>query len=133
MKHELKIKYCLRYTDDFIIVHHDKNYLKNLIPKIENFLQARLKLCLHPDKIVLGKLSYGFDFLGYIILPHHKLLRTKTKNRMLKKVKIATLNYQLGEISKKSLEQTVQSYLGLLKHCNSRDVKEELRRGLSNY
>lgn len=29
IKHYLNIKFYLRYTDDFIIIHQDENYLKN--------------------------------------------------------------------------------------------------------
>ncbi len=86
MKHSLKIKFYIRYCDDFVMVHENKNYLLNLIPLIQTFLDERLKLKLHPRKVTIKKFSQGVDFLGYVIKPHYKILRTKAKNRMFKKM-----------------------------------------------
>ena len=38
VKHKLKIRYYIRYADDFVIFSEDKNYLENLIPLIREFL-----------------------------------------------------------------------------------------------
>jgi len=51
-----------------------------LIVQIESFLMSALKLRLHKNKVSIRKLKQGVDFLGYVVLPHHRLLRTKTKN-----------------------------------------------------
>ena len=80
----------------------NKNYLKELLPEIAEFLREKLKLNLHPNKVFIRKLSQGIDFLGYVVLPYHKILRTKTKKRIFKKVS----------------DKNLQSYLGVLKHCN---------------
>ena len=102
VKHKLKVKHYLRYTDDFMILHQNKNYLKELLPEIAEFLREKLKLNLHPNKVFIRKLSQGIDFLGYVVLPYHKILRTKTKKRIFKKVS----------------DKNLQSYLGVLKHCD---------------
>lgn len=39
VKHRLKIKYFLRYTDDFVFVANNTNSLTKLIPRIDNFLK----------------------------------------------------------------------------------------------
>jgi hypothetical protein len=57
MKNELKIKYYGRYVDDFCIIHTDKEYLKNLIPKITKYLQQNLELTIHPKKIYFQHFS----------------------------------------------------------------------------
>ena len=44
MKHKLKIKYYIRYADDFVILSNDKNYLEDLIKIISEFLNQNLKL-----------------------------------------------------------------------------------------
>lgn len=111
VKHYLKIKYYLRYCDDFVILESDLTKLKKLIPEIEKFLLSNLKLKLHPNKIIIRKLKQGIDFLGYVVLPHYRVLRTKTKKRMFEKVNSKNLS----------------SYLGLLKHCNSYRLKQSLK------
>ncbi len=126
IKHELKIKHYLRYTDDFIIVSDSAEYLGSLLPKIQEFLSAQLGLQLHPSKISIRKFSQGIDFLGYVILPRHIQLRTKTKRRIKRKLSGRTNHYNAGLISEYSLNQTWQSYLGVLSHANSYKLRQEL-------
>src|SRR3989338_162192 len=66
VKHKLKVKYYIRYADDFIIFLQNKSYLENIIPLIGSFLQNDLKLTLHPNKIFIKTLYSGIDFLGWI-------------------------------------------------------------------
>lgn len=82
VKHTLKIKYYLRYADDFLIISNRKEELKTYIKPISTFLEEKLKLELHPKKIIFRNLYWGIDFLGYIILPHYILPRIKTKRRI---------------------------------------------------
>ncbi len=114
MKHRLKAKYYIRYADDFVVISHDKRYLESLIVDISLFLKERLNLPLHPRKVEIRKVTQGIDFLGYIILPHYKVLRTNTKRRILKKAR------------RKLSNETLQSYLGIISHCNGYKLKKVL-------
>ena len=127
IKHLLKVKFYLRYTDDFIIAHQDKYYLKGLTPEIKEFLRQDLKLDLHPEKIMIRKLRQGIDFLGYVALPHYRVLRTKTKIRMLKKIKVKQMQFCSGEISREAFEQARQSYFGMLSHCSSYKLRRVIK------
>jgi len=84
VKHEFKVRYYIRYCDDFVLLDEEADRLKLYIPRIEKFLAKRLKLILHPDKVITRKLKQGIDFLGYVVLPRHIVMRTKTKNGCLK-------------------------------------------------
>lgn len=126
IKHTLKEKYYLRYCDDFLILSDDKEYLADLVFKINDFLGEKLKLTLHPDKIILRKYRQGIDFLGYVVLPHHRVLRTKTKKRIFKKLRNKRQDLENAIISKESFNQSLQAYLGILKHCEGRKIKEKL-------
>jgi retron-type reverse transcriptase len=130
-KHNLREKYYLRYCDDFIILAESKNHLEDLIGKLDDFLQSELKLNLHPNKISIRKYRRGIDFLGYVILPHHRVLRTKTKKRIIKKMKGKKLDLKNRLISEESFKQSWQSYLGVLKHCAGYGIKKEIKRNLS--
>ena len=57
VKHKLNVKHYFRYTDDFIILHQNENYLKVLLPEVAEFLRERLKLNLHPNKVILQKIT----------------------------------------------------------------------------
>ncbi len=128
VKHKLKEKYYLRYCDDFIILSDKKDYLLGLIPKIDTFLQEQLKLNLHPNKIILRKYRQGIDFLGYVVLPHHRVLRTKTKRRIFKKMQKKKTDFQCNLISKESFDQGRQSYLGVLRHCKGWEIRKKIEK-----
>lgn len=127
IKHELKIKHYVRYTDDFIILSETNKDFPVLLAKIEQFLEEKLLLNLHPRKIEVRKLSQGIDFLGLVVRPHHKLLRTKTKNRVLKKLKSQAREYKQGTIGRLKFDQAFQSYLGLLSHANTHRFSQDLK------
>ena len=131
VKHELKARYYFRYADDFIFIHEDRRFLELLLQKLKNFLKNELSLELHPNKVLIKKFSEGIDFLGYIILPHHVILRTRTKKRMFKKIKQNLEKLKKGLINKKSFDQSLQSYYGMLKHCCSYKTKNNIKRVFS--
>lgn len=123
IKNQLKIKHYFRYADDFVILHPDRLLLEVWLELIENFLWRELSLELHPQKVEIRKLSQGIDFLGYVVLPHHNVLRTKTKQRMFKKLRQKHLALEQDQITSESYNQTLQSYLGVLKHGNNFELK----------
>jgi len=111
VKHKLGIRYYLRYADDFVILSNKRKFLEALVPKIREFLKTELRLSLHPDKIIFRKYTWGIDFLGYKVLPHYILPRTKTKRRMFRKLK--------EKVGFPGFDESLQSYLGYLGHANS--------------
>ncbi len=112
VKHKLKAKYYIRYADDFVLMSHDKTCLQAALPHIDSFLHEQLKLTLHPDKVFIKAFASGVDFLGWVHFSDHRVLRTSTKRRMLKRV-AAT-----GD------EEVVQSYLGLMRHGNTQKLRK---------
>lgn len=115
MKHKLKVKYYIRYADDFVLLSEDKKYLENVLPSISEFLKGTLKLNLHPDKVFIKTLASGVDFLGWVHFPKHRVLRTATKRRMLKNVK------------KNAKLESISSYLGMLSHGNAYKLKKAVK------
>lgn len=128
IKYKLKEKYYLRYCDDFLILNEDKEYLEKIIFPIGNFLKKKLGLDLHPDKIIIRKFRQGIDFLGYVILPHHTSLRTKTKRRMIRKIKEKNFILREDLISEEQFNQSLNSYLGILKHCRGHKILKRIEK-----
>ncbi|MBU1178920.1 hypothetical protein KKB69_01085 [Patescibacteria group bacterium] len=127
IKQKLKAINYIRYADDFIVVHYDTNYLADLLLKIEVFLKKELKIRLHPGKVTIRKYCQGVDYLGYVILPKAIILRTKTKQRIFRKLKQRVNEYKKGKIDEHALMQTFNSYLGVLSHANSNKLEQEIR------
>ena len=115
IKHKLKAKYYVRYADDFIFMSTDQTWLEGLIPRIAQFLDERLILSLHPDKVYIKTLASGVDFLGWVHFQDHRVLRTVTKKRMFRNIKL-----QEGK------DATVQSYFGLLRHGNTKKLQQRV-------
>ncbi len=132
IKHQLKAKYYLRYCDDFLLLSPDKNLLVDYVGLIDDFLQNHLKLNLHPDKIIIKKYNQGIDWLGYVVLPHYRLLRTKTRHRIIERIKNKQRDFKSGVVSQEHFCQSVQSYLGVLEHCSGYKIEREMLRLVSN-
>ncbi|MCX6718856.1 MAG: reverse transcriptase/maturase family protein, partial [Candidatus Taylorbacteria bacterium] len=116
MKHRIKAKYYIRYSDDFVIISRDRDWLVSIISRIRNFLWYELKLQLHPNKVSIGTITSGIDYLGWVNFNDHRVLRTSTKRRMFKRIQL-----------KQGKRETVQSYLGMIGHGNCRKVEMEVR------
>lgn len=126
VKHQLKVKYYLRYCDDFIILSQEPQYLLDLVYEIGEFLEEHLKLNLHPNKVILKKHRQGIDFLGYVVLPYHRRLRTKTKKRVIRKIIERRNKFESGLVSEESFKRSLNSYLGMIGHCNGHDLENKI-------
>jgi Reverse transcriptase (RNA-dependent DNA polymerase). len=112
VKQELRVKNYIRYADDFVVLSDDKRYLQSVFDKIEHFVEERLRLKLHNDKVYIKTYASGVDFLGWIHFTHHRQIRTSTKNKVLRNTK---------HFPK---PQTINSYRGLLSHGNTYKVQK---------
>ena len=85
IKEQLHIKYYVRYMDDFILIHHDKEYLKKCLNLINKKL-SYLKLSLN-KKTQIYNLKSGVIFLGYKFILKNKKLVILLNNQTRKKIK----------------------------------------------
>lgn len=120
MKHKIKAKYYIRYADDFVILSGDKGWLDGILIQMKEFLSDELKLSLHPNKISIKTIASGIDYLGWVHFPDHRVLRTATKKRMFRNIEIRRGN-----------AETLQSYLGLLRHGNAGKLEKMVRENIS--
>lgn len=107
VKRELKVKHYIRYADDFVILHGNKEYLDPLLLKTSNFLENELNLGFNPKKVSISTFASGVDFLGWVNFPHHRVLRRSTKRKIIQKA-IRGLS-----------DESINSYLGHLSHGNA--------------
>ncbi len=115
VKHTLNAHYYIRYADDFVFFSADRPLLVMLLPRISAFLAKRLRVHLHPNKVSISTVASGVDFLGWVHFSDHRVLRTSARRRMFK-----NLTRSQGR------NETVQSYLGLLRHGNTKKLQWEL-------
>lgn len=113
IKRVLKVQYYVRYCDDMILIAYDKATLETYLQGILRFIQEKLSLNIHPNKIFVRTYRQGIDFLGYVLFPHHTILRKTTKKRIIRKW--TYLN-----------EQQRASYRGVLRYCHSYKIQKIL-------
>lgn len=118
-KHYLKARHYIRYADDFVILSRDKQWLNALVPRIQHILGHLLYLEMHPKKVTINTLASGVDFLGWVHFQDHRVPRPSTVRRMMRRMK------------EHSTSETLQSYLGLLKHGNAHLLSRTVGDGLA--
>jgi len=124
LKTQYKIKHYIRYCDDFILFHKDKNFLREMQAVITDFLEHRLVLKISRE--ALFPVKDGIDFLGYRHFPEYILLRKSTAKRVKKRLRQLPWLLKAGKITADSLRSSIASTEGWLKWCNAYNFKRSL-------
>lgn len=131
IKETLRIKYYLRYMDDFILIDPDKEYLRYCKREIE-FLLEDLGLKLN-RKSQIFPIKNGFDFLGFhiyltktgkVILK----LRREGKETMRRKLKKFGELYREGKITKEQIDESWNSWVGHAEYGNCYYLIKNMRK-----
>lgn len=135
VKEQLRVKYYLRYMDDFLIIHHDKEYLKECKNLIEKYLMDELELTLNPKTEIVKAIS-GVEFLGwkFYLFESGKIIRRikrQSKLRVKRGVKKLGVRYQNREIDLAKVEQVMASYNGHLQHGDTYIFRDRLLKDLA--
>ncbi|MBI4458021.1 group II intron reverse transcriptase domain-containing protein [Candidatus Uhrbacteria bacterium] len=115
VKHDLRWGSYIRYADDFVFLSADVSSLERLLPRVRKFLAVRLSLQLHPSKVIIKTVASGVDFLGWVHFADHAVPRTKTRRRMLKRIRASPR------------DETIRSYLGMLRHGDAFGFSDRLK------
>jgi len=126
IKHKLKIKFYIRYVDDFVILHPNKNILKEYQEAINSFLNNKLRLKLHPDKSKIQPLKNGTIFLGYKIFYHYKLLRKSNLRTFKERFNQNLRLCQNKSITFKKLIDSIIGWLGYSIHANTYFLRRQI-------
>jgi retron-type reverse transcriptase len=122
MKESKGISYYYRYADDIVILSDNKPHLHDLLNKIRMYLKDNLNLDLKGNEQIFPVESRGIDFVGYVFYHTHVYLRKSIKKNFCRKV--ALINKK--EMPYKDYVQSICSYLGWAKHCNSRHLIKKI-------
>lgn len=64
IKEKLRAKLYIRYMDDFLIIHRDREYLEKCVDEVRDYLAA-MKFEMNEKKTKIYPLREGIDFLGF--------------------------------------------------------------------
>jgi len=121
-KHTLKVRYYVRYVDDFVILHKSKEQLVIWKKAIERFLRDNLKLELHPQKSRIIPLSKGVDFVGFRNFYYFRLLRKRNVGKMRVKIRL----FLKDELSPKKFIEIFQGWNAYAKWANAYKLREDI-------
>lgn len=125
IKEKLNIKYYIRYMDDGILIHENKEYLKYCLYKIKKILY-KYKLKLNYKKTKIDNIKKELDFLGYRfnIINNKVIMKLRNDCKKRFKNKITNINYLYNNnyIDYKKYCNELSSYKGHLKWGNCKNL-----------
>lgn len=129
IKEKLHIKIYSRYMDDFILVHEDKNYLKNALVQISKIVDE-LGLQLN-SKTQIFPLKNGVVYLGfrYQVTQTGKLIKKvskKTIKRFKARARLLNRAYSDKAIDIERVRCALSAYHGHIKHGNCFRLEQNL-------
>ena len=123
IKEKLHVKYYIRYMDDFIIIHRDKEFIKHCKTEIAKYI-SNIGLSLHDGKTKIYKITDGIRFLGFKFTPTSTTKVIKSvlgqnvrnyKRKLKKMVKLA----KQGKMTKDKVDECFNSWKAHIKYGNS--------------
>ena len=118
IKEKLKIKYYIRYMDDFVILLPTKEECIYMKRKISEYLREKLHLELN-DKSRYYPNKMGVNFCGYRIYETHILLRNRSKKKIKEKIREWNNLYIINRLNVSKMRLSLGSWLGHAKHANT--------------
>jgi RNA-directed DNA polymerase len=131
IKHKLKVKYYIRYVDDFVILHEDNAILEEYKIKIGKYLK-NLNLELHKDKSKILPIYKGLNFLGYRIFYHHRLIIRRNLNQFKRKLIILEKDYNEGLIDFEKILNCIDGWMAYAIWANTYKLRKKLRRDINS-
>lgn len=129
IKEKLHIKYYIRYMDDFVLIHNDKDYLKYCRSEIEKQLNS-IGLELNRKTGIL-KLSQGVKLLQwrFVLCNSGRILKRMDKKKISKqrrRIKKLYAKEIKGEVPQGTCNQSMQSYMANARRGDSFYVRKKV-------
>lgn len=118
VKEKLKIKYYVRYMDDFVLLLEDRNQCRVILEEIKEFLDKNLGLKLN-KKTNYFRNSQGVNFCGYKIFKTHIMLKKENKKKIKNKIKNWNKLYHKKELDLRETTLKLNSWIG---HAQNADT-----------
>ena len=128
VKHKLRVKYYLRYVDDFIILHRSKEQIEDWETQIDIFLRESLKIELHPDKTKIISLGTGVPLLGFRAFYHFRILKKSNVRRVLGRLELFRSKYAAGEIEQSEILLSNSGWQGYAMMGNTFKLRQQVHK-----
>lgn len=128
IKEKLHIRYYVRYMDDCILIHKDKEYLKYCLNKMKELVEDEL-LVEFNEKTQIFPIKNGVDFLGFhfYLTDTGKVIRKvrqNTKKKYKKRMKKLKEDYNSGKIELEDVKRVLPGFNGHLSRGHTYRLKK---------
>ena len=123
VKFDLKLKFYIRYMDDFLLFENDRDRLVELKAKIRDFLQLKLALELHEGKTQIYNTASGMKFLGFRIFKTHRRLTTDNVRRFKKRLKNFRYLLDNGKIGVGKVRDSIRCWVAHSNYANTNGLR----------
>jgi len=125
VKEELKVKYYVRYMDDFILLLETKSDAKRILCLIEQFLEENLHLELNHKSGYFPNKA-GVEFCGFKIFESYRRLRKRSYKKIKKKVKKWNVLYRHNVLDIKQASLEWNSWIAHSNYASSYSMRKKV-------
>ena len=122
IKEQLGIRWYSRYMDDAVLIHPDRDHLKDGLRQMETYLNRDLLLQFN-RKTQIFPVRQGVDYLGWHIYLTEtgkviRKVRQRTKRKFRYRLRQMETRYRNGEMGLDEIKQVLSSYRAHFSHGN---------------
>ncbi len=123
-KEQLRVPAYVRYMDDIVLWHDDKDALLCAGRQFEDYIKTKLQLKLKP--FCFNRKKSGLPFLGYVIYPNMVHLAQRSRKRYLNKIKRYTQYLQSGEWNQQTFQRHVAPLTAFTTYANAKTFRQKV-------
>ena len=132
IKFDLRVRFYLRYMDDFLIFGNDKKGLLEIKEKIRDFLKERLDLDMHEGKSQVYKTKNGIKFLGFRIFKDYRRLASDNTRRFRKRLKKFAYLFANGKMPANEIFDSIRCWVAHSKYASTKKLRLNIWNDLAN-
>jgi retron-type reverse transcriptase len=115
----------VRYCDDFIICHDERDVLRHAAQEVRGFL-AGMRLRIHEGKLSIRPSRAGATFVGFRLWADHRLVRKANVREFRRRVRWMRQAYAAGVIDWDDIKPRLASWIGHARQANSERLLRRL-------
>jgi len=124
VKEVLRIKAFVRYMDDSVLWHDNKEILLHAGLSLQQYAVAELQLSLKP--LCLNHHSHGLPFLGYLLYPDRTRLAQRSRRRFIKKLRLYADHLISGAWAQQEYQAHVLPLIAFTEHAEAKEFRKQV-------
>lgn len=126
VKETLRIPAYVRYMDDMVLWHPDKQLLLDAGRHFQHYIETHLMMALKP--CCLNSKDKGMPFLGYLLFPDKILLAYRSRRRYIDKLEYYVQQLQSGAWTQRIFQAHAMPLTAFTQHAEARGFRQKINR-----